>query len=260
MLGDKPSSRSWNTPVCAMIGYTSKCVILSLALILVVKFLGGGGTSSGLVASLSIGNGLSRRRTSQHTQCPQPSAMLNKVSASIETSCPSNSTNPYATSSHLPPITPPTFYNDSNISSPKLCIHLPSKTHARPFDLSFNPDLTPLPLINHTCPYTTIGFDITITALPPCPSFDPTSTNVTTILTANDDSHLQKYQKRTGSTIGITTTGNTVICNLLDRNMVLIPLAVDHFGHIEPRILQTFLFDTQPMTHITFTPTKPNTT
>ena len=46
--------------------------------------------------------------------------MLNKVSASIRTSCPSNSTNPYATSSPLPPITPPTSYYDSNIYSQKL--------------------------------------------------------------------------------------------------------------------------------------------
>jgi hypothetical protein len=41
--------------------------------------------------------------------------------------------------------------------------------------------------------------------------------------------------------------------------MVLIPLAIDPFRYFGP-ILQTFLFDTQPMTPITFTPTKPNTT
>jgi hypothetical protein len=55
MLGDKPSSRSWTTPVCAMVGYTSTmCVIFSLALILVVKFLGGGGMSSGLCLALVL--------------------------------------------------------------------------------------------------------------------------------------------------------------------------------------------------------------
>ena len=47
-----------------------------------------------------------------------------------------------------------------------------------------------------------------------------------------------------------------IIGDLLDRNMVLIPLAIDPFGHFGP-ILQTFLFDTQPTTPITFTPTKP---
>ena len=61
---------------------------------------------------------------------------------------------------------------------------------------------------------------------------------------------------KTDSTTGITTTGDTVIGDLLDRNMVLIPLAIDPFGHFRP-ILQTFLFDTQPTTPITSTPTNP---
>jgi hypothetical protein len=42
-------------------------VILILALILVVTFLGRGGHVERALASLSIRNGLSRRRTSQHT-------------------------------------------------------------------------------------------------------------------------------------------------------------------------------------------------
>jgi hypothetical protein len=42
-------------------------VILSLALILVVKFLGGGGHVERALVSLRIRGGLSRRRTSQHT-------------------------------------------------------------------------------------------------------------------------------------------------------------------------------------------------
>jgi hypothetical protein len=145
-------------------------------------------------------------------------------------------------------------------------LHPPSDPHTRPFDLSFNPDPTSPPLINHACPYTTIGFDVTIAGPPPCPSFDPTSPDVTKILTANADSHLQKYEKKkigrdnkTNSTTGTTTNGDTVICKLLDRNMVLIPLAINPFGHFGP-ILQTFLFDTQPTTPITFTPTKPNAT
>jgi len=74
-------------------------------------------------------------------------------------------------------------------------LHLPSDPHARPFDLSFNPDPSSPPLINHACPYTTVGFDVTITSPPPYPSFNPTSPNVTTILTANADTHLQKYEK-----------------------------------------------------------------
>jgi hypothetical protein len=100
----------------------------------------------------------------------------------------------------------------------KPLLYLPSDPHAHPFDLSFNPDPTSPPLINHTCPYTTIGFEVIIAGLPPCPSFDPTSPDVTTILTANANSHLQKYEKKkigrnnkTDSTTGTTTTGDTII-------------------------------------------------
>jgi hypothetical protein len=102
-------------------------------------------------------------------------------------------------------------------------LHLPSDPHARPFDLSFNPDPTYPPNTNHTCPYTTIGFDVTIACPPPCPSFDPTSPDVITMLTANADSHLQRYEKKkigrenkTDKITGTTTTGDTVIGDLLD--------------------------------------------
>jgi hypothetical protein len=145
-------------------------------------------------------------------------------------------------------------------------LHLPSDPHARPFDLSFNPDPCSPPLINHACPYTTIGFDVTITSPPPCPSFDPTSHDVTTILTANADSHLQKYEKKkigrdnkTDQTTGTMTIGDTVIGDLHTRNMLLIPLALDPHGRFGP-LLQTFLFDTNPTTPISFAPTKPNAT
>jgi hypothetical protein len=145
-------------------------------------------------------------------------------------------------------------------------LHLPSDPHDRPFDLSFNPDPTSLPTTNHACPYTTIDFDITIACPAPCPSFDPTSLDVITILTANADSHLQKYKKKkigrknkTDKITGTTTTGNTFIGNLLDHNMILILIAIDPFGGFGP-ILQIFLFDTQHTNPITFTPINPNTT
>ncbi len=64
-------------------------MILSLALILVVKFLGGGGTSSGLVVSLSIGNGLSCRRTSQYTH-PPPITLATSLLSLTTLSCPSS--------------------------------------------------------------------------------------------------------------------------------------------------------------------------
>ena len=86
------------------------------------------------------------------------------------------------------------------------------------------------------------------------------------MLTANADSHLQKYEKKkirrknkTDKITGTITTGDTIIGDLLDRNMILIPIAIDPFGRFGP-ILQAFLYNTQPTTPITFTPTKPNAT
>ncbi len=78
----------------------------------------------------------------------------------------------------------------------KPLLYLPSNPHAGPFDISFNPDPASPPQANHACPYTTIGFDITNRSPAPCPSFDPTSRNLTNILSANADSHLQKQEQK----------------------------------------------------------------
>ena len=58
---------------------------------------------------------------------------------------------------------------------------------------------------------------------------------------ANADSHLQKYEKqkigrenKTDKITGTTTTGDTVIGDLLDHNMILIPIAIDPFGRFGP--------------------------
>ncbi len=50
-----------------------------------------------------------------------------------------------------------------------------------------------------------------------------------------------------------------VIGNLLTRNMVLIPLAIKPHRQFGP-LLQTFLFDTEPATRISFMTNKPNAT
>jgi hypothetical protein len=148
----------------------------------------------------------------------------------------------------------------------KPLLYLPSNPHAPPFDISFNPDPTSPPQANHACPHTTIGFDITISSLAPCPSFDPTSSDVTNILSANANSHLQKQERKKlgrnnkkNRTTGTSTIGDKVIGNILTKNMILIPLAIDPFRRFGP-ILQHFLFDTPPTTPITFTNAKPNAT
>jgi hypothetical protein len=132
-------------------------------------------------------------------------------------------------------------------------MYLPSDPHAQPFDLSFNPDPTSPPQVNHGRRYTTIGFNITISCPPPCPIFDPTSKDGTQILMANANLHLQKYKKekrgwdnKTNSTTGITTIIKIVIGNiLLDQNMILLPLEIDPIGSFG-LTLQHFLFDIQP--------------
>jgi hypothetical protein len=49
-------------------------------------------------------------------------------------------------------------------------------------------------------------------------------------------------KNKTDKIKGTTTTGNTVIDDLLNHNMALIPIAIDPFGRFRP-ILQTFLYD-----------------
>jgi hypothetical protein len=60
---------------------------------------------------------------------------------------------------------------------------------------------------------------------------------VVKLLTANANSHLQKYKKKklrhdnkTNPTTGTTTIGNTVICDILDQHMILLPLVIDPLG------------------------------
>lgn len=77
--------------------------------------------------------------------------------------------------------------------------------------------------------------------------------------------HIYRNTKRRSSnestlTKGITTIGDTVIGDILDQVMILLPLtidplALDCFGPI----LQHFLFDIQPASPLTFTQANPNT-
>jgi hypothetical protein len=66
-------------------------------------------------------------------------------------------------------------------------------------------------------------------------------------------------QQQNHPTTGTFTVGDTIIGDLLTRSMVLIPLAIDPHGRFGP-LLQTFLFDTEPATPISFTTHKPNAT
>jgi hypothetical protein len=85
-----------------------------------------------------------------------------------------------------------------------------------------------------------LDFDITISGPAPCPSFDPTSCNITNILSANADSHLHKHkQTKLGrnnkkKTTGTSTIGDRVIGDILAKSMILIPLAIDPFRQFGP--------------------------
>jgi hypothetical protein len=133
-------------------------------------------------------------------------------------------------------------------------------------DISFDPFPAIPPNANHGCHYTTIGADITVSCTPPCPNLDPTSADVITTTTANADSHLQTYERgklgrnnKTDKSTLITTIGDTTIGNIIDRNMLLFPFAIDPLGRFGP-ILQHFLFDIPPTTPLQFSPSKPNAT
>ena len=86
------------------------------------------------------------------------------------------------------------------------------------------------------------------------------------IITTNADSHLQKYERkklgRTNKTDPSTSTithSDTVIGDLLNRNMLLIPFAIDPLGRFGP-LLQNFLFGQHAAPQLQFPPSRPNAT
>ena len=103
---------------------SNNSVILSLALILVLKFLGGGGHVKQALESLNIRNGLSCQRTSQHTH-----TMCN---AATTTTLPHIVYHPL--SSTLVVLSPPACLMSS--ISPSCCIiHHPLTPHILYLDL-----------------------------------------------------------------------------------------------------------------------------
>ena len=143
-------------------------------------------------------------------------------------------------------------------------LHLRSDPNARPFDISFDPDPSLPPHVTHCCPYTTIGADITISYPPPPPSFNLDSPDVLRILSANADSHLQIFEKRKlcrgnkrDPATGTQIKGDAIIGDLLQRNMTLLPFAIDPFGRLGP-LARAFLFGTAPTHALTFPPSRPH--
>jgi hypothetical protein len=123
--------------------------------------------------------------------------------------------------------------------------HLCSDPTAHPFDISFSPDLTS----SHFCPYTSIGADINITGPPPPPKTCHREDILNTI-TANADNNLQRHKRGKLGWMHKPATcttpfihGESVIGELYNKNMVLIPLTIDPWARFGP-MLQAFLTTT----------------
>jgi hypothetical protein len=122
------------------------------------------------------------------------------------------------------------------------------------------------PNVTHACPYTAIGADITISGPPPQPTFDHNSPDVINFLAANADKHLQVYERwklnrisQCDPNTGIITHSNSIMGNIYNNNMALLPFAINPFDHLGP-ILHHFLFNNHPNILHRFPPTKPNAT
>jgi len=138
--------------------------------------------------------------------------------------------------------------------------HLRSDPTARPFDLSFSPD----PTSSHVCPYTTIGADINITGSPLPPKYVNTE-DILNIITANADNNLQRHERgkigrmhKQPSNTSPFIHGDTVIGELYQKNMVLIPFTIDPHGRFGP-MLQAFLTTTNHPPQKPWRITHPNT-
>ena len=87
-----------------------------------------------------------------------------------------------------------------------------------------------------------------------------------TVAMANADSHLQNYEhkklghtNKTDASTSIITCGDTLIGDLLHRNMLLIPFVIDPLGRFSP-LLQNFLFGQHSAPQLRFPPSRPNAT
>jgi hypothetical protein len=92
-----------------------------------------------------------------------------------------------------------------------------------------------------SCPFSTIGADITIAhTSTKAPSFD-ISADAISLLLANVNKHLQRFERKkllrnkmAHTTLQHIIRGEDVIQELLNKNMVLLPFAIDPFGKWGP--------------------------
>jgi hypothetical protein len=140
---------------------------------------------------------------------------------------------------------------------------LTSDIGAQPFDISFNPD-PQLDTSNPSCPFSTIGADITIAHSETKISSFQLSDNAISSLSAAADKHLQTFERKKflrrdkpHSSLGHIIRGENVIQELLDTDRILLPFAINPFGRWGP-ITRTFLTGNDTTTIYNFPPNKPN--
>lgn len=140
-----------------------------------------------------------------------------------------------------------------------------SDISAQPFDISFDPDPATNNSTHTPCPYSTIGTDITVTHCPNKPTTPDSSGNAAPFFSANADKHLQTVERKKlmranrkpDSEFLLGLPGEQTIGELINENMVLIPIALDPFARLGP-MAQNFLNLTTQNLNYEFPPNKPN--
>ena len=132
-----------------------------------------------------------------------------------------------------------------------------SNPNLRPLDFMFNPDPAVAMATTGACPYATVGMDNTIVR-PVAPSPLRTPGSVIKNVTAAAKRHLQVAERKklqrdrlTDPVTGNPVNDKQVIRELMERGIVLIPVAVDPHSRWGP-MMQNFHFHHTPRTHIRF--------
>ena len=137
---------------------------------------------------------------------------------------------------------------------------------ARPLDVSFDIDPINTPDAPATCPYPTVGMDVTITPPTPAPRASTLATSVDVIETvaANAERHLQSREKgklmrkkKPHTVTSEEVPGEHVIGDLLRKDILLFPFAIDPLGGRGP-MMNNFLFGYGPREQLTFPAWRPN--
>ena len=140
---------------------------------------------------------------------------------------------------------------------------MPSNGNIRPCDWCFDLDQTTSNEMTATCPYNTIGGDVT--CIRPIEDTTPVeSTNVKETVTAAAVKHLQTHERlklmRGGTTNAATDDkirGDVLIGELIRKKIILLPMPIDPHGRWGP-MFDLFLFGTRPPDQLEFRTNRPN--